>query len=86
MEGRRLNKFLFISDCSYSETLSRGFNKRGLFALCALENCPDHNLTLSNWNPGHNPKKAVVVQNGQHFKLIASATLHSLTIQSGGTV
>ncbi|KAK3514507.1 hypothetical protein QTP70_018650 [Hemibagrus guttatus] len=50
------------------------------------ENCPDHKLTLSNWNPGHNPKKAVVVQNGQHFKLIASATLHSLTIQSGGLV
>ncbi|XP_060738848.1 cell surface hyaluronidase [Tachysurus vachellii] len=50
------------------------------------ENCPDHNLTLSNWNPGQNPKKAVVVQNGQRLKLIASATLHSLTIQSGGLV
>ncbi|XP_053510042.1 cell surface hyaluronidase isoform X2 [Ictalurus furcatus] len=50
------------------------------------KNCPDHNLTLSDWNPGQNPKKAVVVRNGQLFKLTASATLHSLTIQSGGSV
>ncbi|MCJ8746697.1 hypothetical protein PDJAM_G00144710 [Pangasius djambal] len=50
------------------------------------ENCPDHNLTLSNWNPGQDPKKAAVVHNGQRFKLIASATLYSLTIQSGGLV
>lgn len=54
--------------------------------LCASENCPDHNLTLSDWNPGQNPRKAVVVRNGQRFKLMASATLYSLTIQSGGKV
>lgn len=77
------------SGCSYSEqafeTLSC-CNKHELFVLCAIENCPDHNLTLSDWNPGQNPKKAVVVRNGQLFRLTASATLHSLTIQSGGKV
>lgn len=48
------------------------------------ENCPDHNPSLSNWNPGHQPEKAVVVRRGDLFRLEASATFHSLTIQSGG--
>lgn len=48
------------------------------------ENCPDHNPSLSNWNPGHQPEKAVVVKRGHLFRLEASATFKSLTIQSGG--
>lgn len=48
------------------------------------ENCPDHNPSLSSWNPGHQPEKAVVVRRGHLFRLDASATFHSLTIQSGG--
>lgn len=59
-------------------------NKHELFVLCDEENCPDHNLMLRNWNPGQNPKKAMMVHNGQWLKLTASAVLHSLTIQSGG--
>lgn len=51
--------------------------------LCT-ENCPDHNPSLSSWNPGHQPQKAVVVKRGQLFKLETSSTLLSLTIQSGG--
>ncbi|KAI4891650.1 hypothetical protein NFI96_020589, partial [Prochilodus magdalenae] len=50
------------------------------------ENCPDHDLTLRNWNPGHDLKKAVVVGSGERLRLVASATLQSLTIQSGGMV
>ncbi|XP_066513496.1 cell surface hyaluronidase-like [Hoplias malabaricus] len=50
------------------------------------ENCPDHNPRLSNWRPGQDLKKAVVVGRGEHFRLVASATLKSLTIQSGGMV
>lgn len=48
------------------------------------ENCPDHNPSLSSWNPGHQPQKAVVVRTGQLLKLESSATFLSLTIQSGG--
>ncbi|XP_061674010.1 cell surface hyaluronidase [Syngnathoides biaculeatus] len=50
------------------------------------ENCPDHNPSLSNWNPGHQPEKAIVVRRGDLFRLESSATFHSLTIQSGGRV
>lgn len=48
------------------------------------ENCPDHNQSLSSWNPGHQPEKAVVVRSGELFRLDSSATFHSVTIQSGG--
>ncbi|KAL7836298.1 hypothetical protein AOLI_G00275820 [Acnodon oligacanthus] len=50
------------------------------------ENCPDHDPTLRTWNPGQDPKKAVVVGSGERFRLVASTTLQSLTIQSGGVV
>lgn len=52
--------------------------------LWNAENCPDHNPSLSSWNPGHQPQKAVVVRTGQLFRLESSATFLSLTIQSGG--
>uniref|UniRef100_A0A8C7F7E1 hyaluronoglucosaminidase n=1 Tax=Oncorhynchus kisutch TaxID=8019 RepID=A0A8C7F7E1_ONCKI len=48
------------------------------------ENCPDHSPSLSSWNPGHNPEKAMVVRGGDLFRLDSSATFYSLTIQSGG--
>uniref|UniRef100_A0AAR2JE45 G8 domain-containing protein n=1 Tax=Pygocentrus nattereri TaxID=42514 RepID=A0AAR2JE45_PYGNA len=51
-----------------------------------LKNCPDHDPTLRTWNPGQDPKKAVVVGSGERLRLVASATLQSLTIQSGGVV
>ncbi|KAM3867966.1 cell surface hyaluronidase [Diretmus argenteus] len=50
------------------------------------ENCPDHSASLSSWNPGQQPETAVVVRRGNLFRLDASATIHSLTIQSGGRV
>uniref|UniRef100_A0AAQ5YBP9 hyaluronoglucosaminidase n=1 Tax=Amphiprion ocellaris TaxID=80972 RepID=A0AAQ5YBP9_AMPOC len=50
------------------------------------ENCPDHNPSLSSWSPGHQAEKAVVVRKGNLFRLDASATFLSLTIQSGGRV
>uniref|UniRef100_A0A673YMT2 hyaluronoglucosaminidase n=1 Tax=Salmo trutta TaxID=8032 RepID=A0A673YMT2_SALTR len=40
--------------------------------------------SLSSWNPGHNPEKAMVVRGGDLFRLDSSATFYSLTIQSGG--
>uniref|UniRef100_A0A8C9YL13 hyaluronoglucosaminidase n=1 Tax=Sander lucioperca TaxID=283035 RepID=A0A8C9YL13_SANLU len=53
--------------------------------MCA-ENCPDHNSSLSSWSPGHQPEKDVIVRRGHLFRLDASATFHTLTIQSGGKV
>ncbi|XP_061836545.1 cell surface hyaluronidase [Nerophis lumbriciformis] len=50
------------------------------------ENCPDHNPSLSDWNPGQQPQTAVVVRRGDLFRLESSATFRSLTIQSGGRV
>ncbi|XP_034004542.1 cell surface hyaluronidase [Trematomus bernacchii] len=50
------------------------------------ENCPDHDLSLSSWSPGHQPEKAVIVRSGHLFRLESSATFHSITIQSGGKV
>lgn len=50
------------------------------------ENCPDHSPSLSGWNPGHQPDKAIVIKKGHLFRLESSATFLSLTIQSGGRV
>lgn len=61
--------------------LMRGFSD--LLVMYA-ENCPDHDPSLSGWNPGHQPEKAVIIKRGHLFRLEASATFHSLTIQSGG--
>ncbi|XP_053322607.1 cell surface hyaluronidase [Spea bombifrons] len=48
------------------------------------ENCPDQNYFLSNWNPGHDPTKKVVIKKGDLFRLQSDATVHSITIQDGG--
>ncbi|KAM9328953.1 cell surface hyaluronidase CEMIP2 [Gastrophryne carolinensis] len=48
------------------------------------ENCPDQNYFLSNWNPGHDATKRVVIKNGDLFRLQSDATVHSITIQDGG--
>ncbi|KAI7813586.1 cell surface hyaluronidase [Triplophysa rosa] len=50
------------------------------------ENCPHHNPALQSWKPGHDLNKVVVVHSGQHFCLASSATLHSITIKSGGSI
>ncbi|XP_068594477.1 cell surface hyaluronidase [Brachionichthys hirsutus] len=50
------------------------------------ENCPDHNPSLSSWNPGHQPQRAVVISRGQLVRLESSASFQSLTIRSGGQV
>ncbi|KAK1806880.1 hypothetical protein P4O66_005364 [Electrophorus voltai] len=47
------------------------------------ENCPDHDPTLIDWNPGTGPRTPAVVRRGDRFRLVASASLQSLTIQSG---
>uniref|UniRef100_A0A8D3BWS0 Cell migration inducing hyaluronidase 2 n=1 Tax=Scophthalmus maximus TaxID=52904 RepID=A0A8D3BWS0_SCOMX len=56
------------------------------YYIVFTENCPDHSPSLSSWNPGHQPEKAVVVRRGHLFRLDSSASLFSLTIQSGGRV
>ncbi|XP_043967046.1 cell surface hyaluronidase [Gambusia affinis] len=50
------------------------------------ENCPDHHLSLSSWNPGHQPNKDILIRRGDLYRLESSATFRSLTIQSGGRV
>uniref|UniRef100_A0A8C9YK12 Cell migration inducing hyaluronidase 2 n=1 Tax=Sander lucioperca TaxID=283035 RepID=A0A8C9YK12_SANLU len=57
-----------------------------ILVLSLAENCPDHNSSLSSWSPGHQPEKDVIVRRGHLFRLDASATFHTLTIQSGGKV
>ncbi|XP_035382477.1 cell surface hyaluronidase isoform X1 [Electrophorus electricus] len=63
-----------------------------IFILCLTsgdvldENCPDHDPTLIDWNPGTGPRTPAVVRRGDRFRLVASASLQSLTIQSGGLV
>uniref|UniRef100_A0A665X4Q3 G8 domain-containing protein n=1 Tax=Echeneis naucrates TaxID=173247 RepID=A0A665X4Q3_ECHNA len=57
-----------------------------LILLIFKANCPDHNPSLSGWNPGHQPDNAVVVKKGHLLRLDSSATFYSLTIQSGGQV
>ncbi|XP_040051369.2 cell surface hyaluronidase [Gasterosteus aculeatus] len=49
-------------------------------------NCPDHNPSLTSWDPGHQAGTAVTVRRGHLLRLESSATFHSLTIQSGGRV
>ncbi|XP_024130905.1 cell surface hyaluronidase [Oryzias melastigma] len=49
-------------------------------------NCPDHDLSLSSWNPGHQPDTDVVIRRGYLLRLESSATMRSLIIQSGGRV
>ncbi|CAJ0942299.1 unnamed protein product [Ranitomeya imitator] len=51
-----------------------------------VENCPDQNYFLSNWNPGHDPNKKVVIRKGDLLRLQSDATVHSITIQDGGSI
>uniref|UniRef100_A0A6I8SVJ3 hyaluronoglucosaminidase n=1 Tax=Xenopus tropicalis TaxID=8364 RepID=A0A6I8SVJ3_XENTR len=48
------------------------------------ENCPDQNYILTNWNPGHDATKKVIIKKGDLFRLQSDATVHSITIQDGG--
>ncbi|XP_018417775.1 PREDICTED: transmembrane protein 2 [Nanorana parkeri] len=48
------------------------------------ENCPDQNYYLSNWNPGHDTTKKVVIKKGDLLRLQSDATVYSITIQDGG--
>uniref|UniRef100_W5MTF7 hyaluronoglucosaminidase n=1 Tax=Lepisosteus oculatus TaxID=7918 RepID=W5MTF7_LEPOC len=48
------------------------------------ENCPHHNPSLSNWNPGHDPKRDVIIRKGDLLRLESSAALRSLIIKEGG--
>lgn len=48
------------------------------------ENCPDQNPRLTNWNPGHDREKKVVLKQGDLFRLTMDATVHSIVIQEGG--
>ncbi|XP_062905096.1 cell surface hyaluronidase [Mobula hypostoma] len=50
------------------------------------ENCPDHQLGFTNWDPGHNEERRVVIGKGDRFRLVSSATLHSIVIQQGGVL
>ncbi|KAM4810556.1 cell surface hyaluronidase CEMIP2 [Rhinophrynus dorsalis] len=50
------------------------------------ENCPDQNYFLSNWNPGHDTTKRVIIKNGDLLRLQSDATVHSITIQDGGVL
>lgn len=46
--------------------------------------CPDKEPGLRTWLPGHSEDHRVTIGRGQKVLLRASATLHSLEIQSGG--
>uniref|UniRef100_A0A3B3YUT1 G8 domain-containing protein n=1 Tax=Poecilia mexicana TaxID=48701 RepID=A0A3B3YUT1_9TELE len=74
--GPSLNYCMF-SFLGSSQNLSNSY---------CLENCPDHHLSLSKWNPGHQPNKDILIRRGDLYRLESSATFRSLTIQSGGRV
>ncbi|XP_075067078.1 cell surface hyaluronidase CEMIP2 [Mixophyes fleayi] len=48
------------------------------------ENCPDQNYFLSNWNPGNDAAKRIIIKKGDLFRLQSDATVHSIIIQDGG--
>uniref|UniRef100_A0A8C6SYQ2 Cell migration inducing hyaluronidase 1 n=1 Tax=Neogobius melanostomus TaxID=47308 RepID=A0A8C6SYQ2_9GOBI len=48
------------------------------------ETCPDKEPGLQTWLPGHSEDHRVTIGRGQKVLLRASATVHSLEIQSGG--
>ncbi|XP_013049967.3 cell surface hyaluronidase CEMIP2 [Anser cygnoides] len=48
------------------------------------ENCPDQNPRLTNWSPGKDPEKRVIIKKGDLFRLNSDATVHSIVIQDGG--
>uniref|UniRef100_A0A667XXB2 hyaluronoglucosaminidase n=1 Tax=Myripristis murdjan TaxID=586833 RepID=A0A667XXB2_9TELE len=78
---RRRNTFI-----CFGVSLGAFFLSLILILSLTDENCPDHNPTLSSWNPGHQPERAMVVHRGSYLRLDGSATFRSLTIQSGGRV
>uniref|UniRef100_A0A8C6T4R3 Cell migration inducing hyaluronidase 1 n=1 Tax=Neogobius melanostomus TaxID=47308 RepID=A0A8C6T4R3_9GOBI len=50
----------------------------------ASNSCPDKEPGLQTWLPGHSEDHRVTIGRGQKVLLRASATVHSLEIQSGG--
>lgn len=55
-----------------------------LMLLCFIENCPDQNPRLRNWDPGQDSAKQVVIKEGDMFRLTSDATVNSIVIQDGG--
>ena len=49
-----------------------------------VENCPDQNPRLRNWDPGQDSAKQVVIKEGDMFRLTSDATVNSVVIQDGG--
>lgn len=47
-------------------------------------NCPDQNYFLSNWSPGQDVEKRVVISAGEKFRLKSDAAVHSIIIKDGG--
>ncbi|XP_072373475.1 cell surface hyaluronidase isoform X1 [Scyliorhinus torazame] len=50
------------------------------------ENCPDQNFKLKDWNPGHNKQQQIIIKKGDNFRLVSSASAHSIVIQHGGVL
>ena len=55
-----------------------------LMLLCIIENCPDQNPRLRNWDPVQDSAKQVVIKEGDMFRLTSDATVNSIVIQDGG--
>ena len=51
---------------------------------CFVENCPDQNPRLRNWDPGQDSTKQVVIKEGDMFRLTSDATVNSIVIHDGG--
>lgn len=56
----------------------------GVCCFCFVENCPDQNPRLRNWDPGQDSAKHVVIREGDMFRLTSDATMDSIVIQDGG--
>lgn len=47
--------------------------------------CPDKELYLQPWTPGHSEDHRVTISHNQKILLTSSATVHSIEILNGGT-
>ncbi|XP_066293957.1 cell surface hyaluronidase-like [Branchiostoma lanceolatum] len=69
-----------MSSCAFAV----GFLGLLTAVLSLIQGCPDVDLTLTPWNPGHDPTAQVVVGRGQKYLLQSSATFFSLEVKDGG--
>ncbi|XP_019373011.1 PREDICTED: transmembrane protein 2 [Gavialis gangeticus] len=81
---RHKNTLICFAISSFSFFVALGIILKISSKYAPDENCPDQNPRLSNWNPGQDTEKRVLIKSGDLFRLNSDATVHSIIIQDGG--